>query len=130
MGISVKVLQYLPQGFDFLLGWTFFPPDQKKGLKFLRKGNFSTRRHAKGALRSIPLHAWRAISNTLANMFYKSTDSLVGRASDSPRACVVSLGHFIPIALILIKPRKPFSFSRHGVDYCCFKMTENLFTGP
>ena len=60
----------------------------------------------------------------------ESTHSLVGRASDSPSACVVSLGHFIPIALLLIKPRKPFSFSRHGVDYCCFKMTENLFTGP
>ena len=54
MGISVKVLQYLPQGFDFLLGWTFFPPDQKKRVKFLRKGNFSTRRHTmyqEGALK-------------------------------------------------------------------------------
>ena len=48
----------------------------------------------------------------------------IGGASDSPRArvTVVSLGHLIPIALILIKHRKHFSFSRYGVDYCCFKI--------
>ena len=40
MGISVKVLQYLPQRFDFLLGWTFFPPRPQKKGKVLKKGQF------------------------------------------------------------------------------------------
>ena len=39
MGISVKILQYLPQGVDYLLGLTFFPQDQKRG-KVLKKGQF------------------------------------------------------------------------------------------
>ena len=80
-------------------------------VKVLKKGQFQ---HEATCQEGASKHAAACLEgyfkHTSANMFYKSTNSLVGRATDSPRARVVSLGHFIPIALMQIKPQEDFLF--------------------
>ena len=73
MGISVKMLQYLPQVFDYLLGLTFFPPDQKRG-KVLKKGQFQhegtckegTSKHAAACLEGYFKHVGQETRATIA----------------------------------------------------------------